>query len=401
MKDIENNFLDKLRQNKDKKHLELIIKDLVFNLSHESLSGNKTLVKKLYNTFFNILKSENLADEKYILAMVDGLIKSISHDKEKRLHDKIYEKEKLEKLIEQEAKQIQKDIKSSFEELETICDNDEHRKMLQDAKLKGVHLLGILKEVVQETLLTAIENGKDIQESIKVLTRYFTYESILLGDIKKYRVLNIQKSILEVAIELADYNHVYAKEILKGTIFGLQSGMLKAVENIKNDLKFSLDEKEYQESMCKTMKKEVAHLQDDFIDLLKKYTKNKTLKSAKVIKKILEKELDTPAAKMKRVSSEAKELLDERFEQLRKNTNESLEYFKQNATDFEEVAQKKLENIKHNLEELEKITSQKIQYIKENETTKQAKLEIKKLGDRAWEIISNAKNILKTTDAKE
>lgn len=378
---LQNIFEKSIIQELNSQNLDLVIKDLVLELAHKKLYRLKdkkqiqNRISQLYEIFSHVLKSLEIQSEKNTLAIIDGLMSAISFDKEAKLYEKIYEKERLEREIELDAKQIQEDIKTSFDTLELTCSDEKSKKIVKIAKLCGVQMLGILQEVVQEALLTAIEKGGDIQDTTNAMIKYFVFQSINTGEFTKKRFLQIVKSVLDVSIEISNADQAHSKEIVRGSVLGAREGVSKAVNVFKNDLSFSPKYELLHEDELRSLKKELLSIDDAFIELLKNYAKDDNFVSGKIIDEMLKKELDSAIARMRRTSNEAKETINERIEELKENASE------------------KIEQLKHNAEEFEKIATQKVEELRESAKTIQAKEEAKKLGEKAWEMAKDfAKN---------
>ncbi len=385
MKSLQNIFNATIKENRDSKNLPSTIHELTFELSKKKIQRLKDdthiqeRLGELFEFYTRALQSENLKTSKNIDAIISGLIKAASYDKEEFLYKSIYEKEQLEKSISKQKESIKSTIMGTFNILEAHIANmdedisTESLKALHDTKLRGIEMLGILKETVSEAILTTLEKGKDIEDTIFEITKNITYQSVNEGDFSKSRFLNITNSILEVAIEIADEDQGNAKELLSGTIHGTKEGMAKAIDKFKNDLKFAPNDiEDILEKDLPTIKQELATIEDDFIHTLENSTKLSQGISKDIISNILENEFNNSLAKIKRVTTDAIETLGEKIEELNISEHE-----------FVKKAEKKIE-------ELEQMASKKIEAIKQDERTKNITQEAKRLGTHAWEVAKGA-----------
>ncbi len=394
MQSLQNIFSATLKESKENQNLPSIISELTFELSKKKIQRLKDdthiqeRLGELFELFTRTLQSEELKSSKNIDAIISGLIKAASYDKEEFLYKSLYEKEQLEKSISKQKENIKSTIMGTFDILEAHIENmdesiaKESLKALHDTKLRGVEMLGILKETTSEALLTTLEYAKDVEDTVFEITKNITYQTINEGEFSKNKFLDIISSILHVAIEIADEDQGNAKSLLSGTIHGTKEGMAKAIDKFKNDLKFAPEEiEDMLEKDLSTIKKELISIEDDFVEVLKEAEKSTDGISAQIINFILESELNNSFAKIKRVTHEAREILGEKIEEI-KNNKSYLE------NDFVRKAEKKIE-------ELEKIASQKVEDLKnfefENEKAKNATKEAKRLGNHAWEV---AKGVL-------
>ncbi|WP_024955020.1 hypothetical protein [Sulfurospirillum arcachonense] len=393
MESIQNIFSATLKENSDKPNLFSIISELSFELSKKKIQRLKddthiqVRLGELFELYTRALQTQELKNAHNIDAVIEGLIKAASYDKEEFLYKTIYEKEQLEKSIIEQKENIRNNIISTFNILESHIENMEEDiskdslTALHDAKLRGVEMLGILKETTSEAFLTTLEKAHDIEDTIFEITKNITYQTINEGDFTKSRFLDISSNIIKIAIEIADEDHGNAKELLNGSIHGTKEGMAKAIDKFKNDLKFAPEElSEVFENDLSTIKKTLINIEEDFIKMLEDDKETSTGPSKKIINEILDSEFNNSFAKIKRVTAEARETLSEKIEELKNRP------YLENG--FVKKAEKKIE-------ELEKVASQKVNSLKnfefENEKAKNATKEAKRLGNHAWSV---AKNVL-------
>ncbi len=382
MKTIQNIFSATLKENSKSEKLFEIISELTFELSKKKIQRLKDDTRiqvrlgELFEMFDRTLQSENLHTAQNIDAVINGLIKASSYTKEEFLYKSMYEKEQLEKSILAQKESIKNTINGTFNTLEAHIRNmdksvaEESLKALHDAKLRGVEMLGILKETTSEALLTTLEKADDIEDTIFEITKNIAYQTINEGEFLKDRFINITSSILEVACDIADEDHGNAKSILNGTIHGSKEGMVKAIEKLKNDLEHT--PKEAIDHDLIDAKKELVGIENDFVEMVRNVKNRSSGKSAQVISDILENDIDTLLEKVKRATVEARETLGKKIDEINIKDNEFI---------------KKVET---KLEEFEKMASQKLEAIKQDERTKNATKEAKRLGNHAWEAAKKA-----------
>ena len=393
MKSIQNIFSATLIEHKSSPKLPAIISDLTFELSKKKIqrlkddSNIQARLGELFELYTRALENEGQSNVANIDAIISGLIKAASHDKEDFLYKTIYEKEQLEKSITKQKESIKNNILGTFTILEKHIqklDDSLSSKSLQalsDAKLRGVEMLGILKETTSEALLTTLEKTKDIEDTTFQITKNITYQAINEGEFSKQRFIEITKNILEVVIEIADEDQSHAKDLLHGSIRGTKEGMIKAIDKFKNDLKFAPEElEELLYSDLSAIKKELLSVEDDFVSMLENLQTSSNGISKQIICDILETEFNNSFAKIKRASTEAREILSEKIENLKDNSS----YLE---SDF-------IKKAGQTIEELEKSASAKVESLKnfefENEKAQKAAAEAKRLGNHAWEVAKGA-----------
>ncbi len=381
MKTIQNIFSASLKENNNSSLFEEI-SELTFELSKKKIQRLKDEKKiqirlgELFEMFCRVLQNEKLDNVDNIDAVITGLIKAATYDKEEFLYKTIYEKEQLEKSIEREKRNIQKSIIGTLDILENhiekMDDNisKESIKALQSTKLRGIEMLGILKETTSEAILTTLEHAKDIEDTVFEITKNITYQTINEGPLTKSRIMDITSSVLGVAIEIADEDQGNAKSLLNGAIHGTKEGIAKSIDKFKNDLKFAPEE--LADHDLKAVKRDLIKVEENFIDVVKKTLAKSDGISHEIMENIIENDINSSLAKIKRVATETSEMLSEKIDELNISENE-----------FVKKAEKKIE-------EFEKIASEKFESIKKDERTQNITKEAKRLGTRAWEVAMNA-----------
>lgn len=416
MESINTIFLATLKENKEHTDLYTLIRELTFELSRKKIQRLKDEVNinnrigELFELYCKALHDEGLKSPRAISSVIDGLLKATTHEKEAFLYKTIYEKEQLEKSIFTQKQQIRTTLSDAFNVLEahiTMMQPETKESALtalHDTKLRGIEMLGILKETTAEALLTTLENGTDIADTIHEITKNLAFQTIHEGALTKQRMINISSTIIGASIEIADEDLGHAKEILEGSINGVREGITKAIDKFKNDLKYAPTEA--MEGLLETdlseLRKELMRIDEQFILLLQALASQSDGISATLIKEITT-EMNSSVAKIKRAANDAKEVINERMDQLRVEASVFEKTFK-------DKAEKKFESLKKDVNELEKIASAKVESFKqfefENDTAKQVAQEAKKLGFRAWEVakhmmdgaVKGAKEAMKKDD---
>lgn len=389
-------FQSTLKEHRDNPRLPKLINELSYELSRKKIQrlkdeGNiQQRLGELFELYCHALQEEGLKTPTHVGCVIDGLLKASSHDKEALLYKAIYEKEQLEKSIFQQKQHIRQGIAQTFEVLEQHINHlPEETKLfalaaLNDAKLRGIEMLGILKETTQEAILTTLEKAHDVKDTIYEITKNLAFHTINEGSFNKQRIIDISHTIIEASIEIADEDLGFAKEILEGSVHGVKDGITKAIEKFKNDLKFAPTEEmeELVEHDLSLLKKELLKMDEYFVETLETLALGREGISGQILREMLL-EMNSSVAKLKRAANEAKEVVGERIEVLK---TEALALEKV----LKEKAEKRLESLKKDVSELEKIASSKVESLKqfefESEKAKHVAAEAKKLGFRAWEV---------------
>ncbi|MDR0467856.1 MAG: hypothetical protein LBG67_03305 [Campylobacteraceae bacterium] len=396
MQSIQTPFLQVLKENKENPQFFSIIRKTTFELTLKKFTQlnndvqKQARLDKLLMIFIALLEEEGVKDPKTISCVIDGLIKAVSHEKEQELYQTIYEKDRIEKLIETQKQSIKELISLSYETVETVTNglNEEDKKVvssgIEDAKLRGIEMFGILKETAEEAYLRAIERGDDLENTIGEIAKNFTIQAISEGKLNKKRIIEITSNLIEVASDLADSDNSRAKELLNGAVFGTKNGIFKSIEKFKNDIKFAPEEvEEFLGQSLEESKREFLKIEDDFIIMLKQAELRSNGAAAEVLADIIAKH-NSSFAKLKRIGAETAEVLGDRIEILKEEASILEKEFLEKFKGFKKEASIRTEAFKEEMAP----------------KTKKAAEDAKKLGARALEV---AKTMMENTinSAKE
>lgn len=409
-------FLATLKENKDNPKLLELMSELSFELSRKKIQKLKderhiqNRLGELFELYTKALHDEGLKTPRALHSIIDGLLKAASHDKETFLYKTIYEKEQLEKSILTQKAHIRSTILHTFLVLEAHTKHlhEESREAaliaLSDAKLRGIEMLGILKETAQEAFITTLEKGSDVEDTIYEIAKNLCFHTINEGSLNRTRILDISRTLIESSIEIANEDLGHAKDILQGCVYGVRDGIAKSIDKFRNDLKYAATEdiEGLEESELSLLRKELLKIDELFVEQLEALCAQSEGISEEILRKIVV-DLTSSVAKIRRAAQEAKEVITERIEKLKTDAYELEKTLKGRA-------EKKIEEFKKDALELEKIASSKIESLKqfdfETEKAKHMASEAKKLGFRAWEVaksmvdgaIKNAKEAIKKED---
>ncbi len=116
MQSLQNIFSATLKENSENENLHSIISELTFELSKKKiqrLKDDKRIQKRLgelFEFYTRALQNENLKTSQNIDAIISGLVKAASYEKEEFLYKNIYEKEQLEKSIVKQKESIKQPL---------------------------------------------------------------------------------------------------------------------------------------------------------------------------------------------------------------------------------------------------------------------------------------------------
>ena len=398
-----------IKENRENPQFLKILQDVSFDLTKQKilrLKDDKKIrdrVGELFDLYCITLEQENAKNAKNIAAVITGLLRAASHDKEEFLYKTIYEKEQIEKSLQAQKYDIKEAITSTYNVLEKHIESlPEDTKnvafrALNDTKLNALEMLGILRETTEEALLTTLEQGSYIRETTLEITKNLTFQAINDGEFNKRRFLDIANTVMDVTLEIAQENINHSRELIDGAVDGVKEGIAKSIDKFKNDIKFAPEEVEdiLGKSLSET-KKELLKVEEEYIKLLKDSSAQYDEQIQKILYEKIEK-YSSAVERLKRATHEATEAISSRVEELKDEVS---------IDDLRDMASEKLESFKKDVSSLEEIANKKIVSLKQNETAKRATAEAKKLGLRAWEVaksmldnaVKNAKDSIKKDD---
>lgn len=150
-------------------------------------------------------------------------------------------KEAIERELEKKSEALQDTKYEIFHALEDEFANDEAAlTKLHQVKLQSIDLYDILSEMVESALISALEKDQDgdIIETTTEVIKEITFESIKEGSLNTIRIRKILSTILISAIEVAEATPTRADEILRATLKGMRSGLVKSIDRFKKRLEF-------------------------------------------------------------------------------------------------------------------------------------------------------------------
>ena len=165
------------------------------------------------------------------------------------LHDEVEDllakKEQIQRQIEKRSHELQDTKYLLFDTIEEALKEAPEQTIskLHQIKLQSVDLFDMLNEMVESAIITALEkNDKDIDETIEEVVKELTYETINEGALNSIRIRKILSSILQTAVNIAEATPNQANAILKSTMKGAKTGLVKSISKFKQQLLYMPDE---------------------------------------------------------------------------------------------------------------------------------------------------------------
>ena len=334
-------FKEVLKQNLESKNLNEIIYNSVCDSVSEILKNKKEINKnELFFEFINALKDENLLNKESVKSLIYALKKTLNKKQEDEIYDLLYEVERLKKNIGLRSKELREQIYSDLKNIEDevklkdISNKSEILSAINEALIDAVDLKDIIKEISENVFLSIIESKSDIFEGSYEFCKNLTYKSINEGEFQKYRILEISKTIILRAINVANISKIYAKDLLKGAVLGVNDGIIKSMEKFQNEFKFAPDELSQK---AQILENELSNLEEEFVLLVKNLAATTQNPAQEVLNEILKKEYDNYIVKMKKLSSDMISQIKSKFED---------SAISQNYKEFSKLAINKFDDIK-------------------------------------------------------
>lgn len=163
-----------------------------------------------------------------------------------KLQDLLLQKERIEHELNRKSHILQSKKHQLFNTLEELLKakdaNPATISKLHSVELQSIDLLNLLEEMVESAIITTLEKGSNIQETIEELSKEITMQTLDEGILFAGRIRHIISTILKTAIDVAEATPNSAKPILEGTVRGMRTGLIKALERFKQKFIFTPDE---------------------------------------------------------------------------------------------------------------------------------------------------------------
>jgi hypothetical protein len=163
------------------------------------------------------------------------------------LHDEVEEllaqKERIERQLDRKSDELHQKKCQVFAAIEqAIADDEAIRSQLHQIKLQTIDLFDILGEMVETAIITTLEKGHDIEETIEEIIKEFTYETLNEGPLNSIRMRQIMTTILQRAVDVSEATPNHAEAILRSTLRGIRNGLIRAIDRFKQQLLYMPDE---------------------------------------------------------------------------------------------------------------------------------------------------------------
>lgn len=239
------------------------------------------------------------------------------------LEDLIAQKERIERQIARKSEELQHLKYHLFNAIEKLSTgNDALLARLHQVKVQSLDLLEILEEITESAIITTLERGSDIEETLSEIIREITFESLNANVLNAVRIRRIFASILQSALGIAEATPNRADAILRGTLRGIHAALIKSIEKFHQYLLYVPEEvKALYRDEYRSIETELDQVDTLFAQI---FHGLKNRHDAVMIAKLefLSDEIGIGSGELTRLSRETVELLRERLSRLKRGVSE-------------------------------------------------------------------------------
>ena len=208
----------------------------------------KSLDKKVLSLTDHIAQEWHIAKEELKFQELKSISEAVLEIETQSLHDEVQDllaqKEQIERQLERKSIELQNAKYSVFNTIEEdlATDTPSIQRDLHQIKLQSIDLFDMLEEMVESAILTTLEKGHDVEETLKEITKDITHETLNEGVMGTVRIRKIIYTILQSAIGVAEATPNAAEEILRGSLKGIRAGLIHSIREFKQQLQYVPEE---------------------------------------------------------------------------------------------------------------------------------------------------------------
>ena len=291
--------------------------------THGALSA-VNLAESIARSLNEELEALGEGDEETLQFAFETLNSAVQKPKEREIERLIVEIDRLKRHLSTEEEELQRNLRELFHGIErAVAKLPEPRgalwrEALENTELEHVEGLGILNETVEAALVAALEEADDIQSAVQEVTRQIAHKALGEGLLGAVRVRAILTAILSKAAELAEATPNHAREILHGTVYGINEALISTVNQLKEQLQFAPEEIR---AGYVADWEELVKMLSRSDELYKEIIENVAAKNSTFIREILEESarlVGDRTAELKRISMETVAVAKEKLATLAK-----------------------------------------------------------------------------------
>ena len=187
-------------------------------------------------------------DEDLLQYAFERLIQTVQRPKEKEIERLIVEIDRLQRHLSTEEEELQRSLRELFVGIEAAGKKvasdiaKSWEEALENTELEHVEGLGILTETVEAALVAALEESDEVEHAIREMVRQITLKALGEGLLSAARIRAILTTILMKASEMAEATPTKAKDVIHGTVYGINDALIATVRQLKEQLDFAPEE---------------------------------------------------------------------------------------------------------------------------------------------------------------
>ena len=211
--------------------------DNISNLYNKRLNTLKERVSTLMSDSSIVAEELSLTDMKTLASSIIDIETSLLRNDVELL---LAQKESIERALEKKSDELQHKKYEIFDLMEQELSSEVALSKLHQVKLQSIDLYEILSEIVESSIITALEKEYDIEitDSLGEAIKEITFESIKEGSLNTIRIRKILSTILISAIDVAEATPTKADEILRATLKGMRWGLVRSIDRFKQRLAY-------------------------------------------------------------------------------------------------------------------------------------------------------------------
>ncbi len=205
-------------------------------------NSSETLEIRMQELIEHIQNEWEISKENLTLSQLKVIANTVIAQETTTLHDELQDllaqKERIERQIERKRGTFQDSKYRVFDAIEANFDDSsqELKARVHQVKLQSLDLFDMLEEMVESAIIITLEKGQDIDETIREITKDVTYETLSQGALSSIRIRKVISIILHTSIDMAEASPTHAKEILRGSLRGIRSGLVRSLSRFKKQL---------------------------------------------------------------------------------------------------------------------------------------------------------------------
>jgi len=211
-------------------------------------NASESLELRMQELIDHIQDEWSISREALDLSQLKAITSTVITQETQELHDELQEllaqKERIERQIDRKREAFQESKYQVFDAIESNFDTSSTlvQARLHQVKLQSLDLFDMLEEMVESAIITTLEKGQNIEETIREITKEITYETLSEGILSAIRIRKVVSTILQTAITMAEASPSHSEEILRGALRGIRSGLVRSLSRLKKQLIYMPEE---------------------------------------------------------------------------------------------------------------------------------------------------------------